>query len=40
MSKAREGGSKEWAKHLRKEGKRANNKGERRAAKKNIRNWS
>lgn len=40
MSKKVEGGSKEWAKHLRKEGKRANNKGERRAAKRDIRNWS
>jgi len=39
MSKAREGGSKEWAKHLRKEGKRSNNKGERKAAKNNLKGW-
>ena len=37
MSKKREGGSKEWAKHLRPYGKRQNNKGERRAAKQNLR---
>jgi len=37
MSKAREGGSKEWAKHLRKAGKRVNSKGERRFAKLELR---
>jgi hypothetical protein len=39
MSKKREGTPSEWAKHLRKPGKREANKGERRAAKRNIKNW-
>jgi len=37
MSKKVEGAPAEWAKHLRKYGKREANKGARRAAKNNIR---
>jgi hypothetical protein len=40
MSKKREGTPSEWAKHLRRKGKKVANKGERRVARRNLKSWS